>query len=212
VNKNIFLLKIIIIVLCTCPIKGYSQTLGSLKAKYEYIGTNSNEFNALAIYGKQRNMNWCWAACIQMVLNYHRIPITQEDVVRKSLGKLVDRPANSKIIFNALNGKEINAYGKLVKINCNTYSTNTDEIISFISSDKPLIVGIRQQSGVSGHAYVLIGVYLEVFTDKSGTKKYKPDSVLLIDPWPGNNSVKNMKWLEFTENILTCYKVWINEI
>ena len=69
-----------------------AQTLGSLKEKYQYIGINSGEFNSLTTFGKQRSLNWCWAACIQMVLNFHRIPVTQEQVVKKTLGKLVDRP------------------------------------------------------------------------------------------------------------------------
>lgn len=185
-----------------------AQTLGSLKEKYQYIGINRGEFNSLATFGKQRSLNWCWAACIQMVLNFHRIPVTQEQVVKKTLGKLVDRPADPYMMFKALNGWEVNAYGELASINSNIYPTSTSEITSFVTTKNPLIVGLAQQ-GVVGHAYVLIGLFYEEVKTNSGVK-YKPHSVILIDPFPGNTSIKDMSWDDFADKLMVCYKVWVN--
>ena len=39
-----------------------AQTLGAIKDKYVYVGIPSNEFSAIASFGKQHSMNWCWAA------------------------------------------------------------------------------------------------------------------------------------------------------
>ncbi len=187
----------------------HSQTLGTYKHKYEYAGISMDEFSALAIYGKQRNYNWCWAACIQMVLNYHHILLTQEEIVKKSLGSLVDKPANPELMFKILNGQEINRYGKVVKLNCNIFPTTSKEISSFLNTNKPLIVGVGQKQGI-GHAYVLIGMYYDIINYDSGVKKYNPYSVVLVDPWPGNPSTSEMNWSEFSKKVMVCYKIWIN--
>ena len=35
---------------------------------------------------RQEKDCWCWAACVQMVLNYQGINVDQEDVVRRAKG------------------------------------------------------------------------------------------------------------------------------
>lgn len=186
-----------------------AQTLGAIKDKYVYVGISSNEFSAIASFGKQHSMNWCWAACIQMVLNYNSIPVLQEQIVKRTLGKLVDKPADPNIMFKALNGWEVDIYGKNVLVKSNFYSTDTKEITSFLASNKPLIVGLRQ-SGAIGHAYVLIGVFYETVYKNNGQISYKPHSVLLVDPWPGNNSFTDMSWSDFADRLNVSYKVWTN--
>src|SRR5690606_1346325 len=77
----------------------HSQKLGTIKEKYTYVGVPTSDFSAIATFGKQRNTNWCWAACIQMVLNYYNIPVAQEQIVKRTLGKLADKPADPNMMF-----------------------------------------------------------------------------------------------------------------
>jgi hypothetical protein len=188
----------------------HSQKLGTLKEKYTYVGVPTSDFNAIATFGKQRNTNWCWAACIQMVLNYYNIPVTQEQVVKRTLGKVVDKPADPNMMFRALNGWEVDIYGNNVLVSSNFYSTDTKEITTFLATKKPLIVGLRQQGANIGHAYVLIGMFYETVFKTNGDVSYKPHSVLLVDPWPGNNGIKDISWSDFTDRLNVSYKVWVN--
>lgn len=188
----------------------FSQKLGAVKDKYIYVGIPESEFSSIASFGKQHSMNWCWAACIQMVLNYHSIPVLQELVVKRTLGKLVDKPADPSIMFKALNGWEVDVFGNKVLVSSNFYSTDTKEITTFLATKKPLIVGLRQQGTSIGHAYVLIGMFYETIMKNNGDISYKPHSVLLVDPWPGNNSIKDISWSDFANRLNVSYKVWVN--
>lgn len=187
-----------------------AQKLGAVKDKYVYVGISENEFSSIASFGKQHSMNWCWAACIQMILNYNAIPVLQEQIVKRTLGKLVDKPADPNIMFRALNGWEVDVYGNKVLVSSNFYSTDTKEITTFLATKKPLIVGLRQQGTNIGHAYVLIGMFYETVFKTNGDVSYKPHSVLLVDPWPGNNSIKDISWSDFTDRLNVSYKVWVN--
>lgn len=187
-----------------------AQKLGTVKDKYIYVGVPQNEFSAIASFGKQHSMNWCWAACIQMILNYNSIPVLQEQIVKRTLGKLVDKPADPHIMFKALNNWEVDVYGNKVLVSSNFYSTDTKEITTFLATKKPLIVGLRQQGSNIGHAYVLIGMFYETVFKNNGETSYKPHSVLLVDPWPGNNSIKDISWSDFANSLNVSYKVWVN--
>lgn len=187
-----------------------AQKLGAVKDKYIYVGISEDEFSSIASFGKQHNMNWCWAACIQMILNYNSIPVLQEQIVKRTLGKLVDKPADPSIMFRALNGWEVDVYGNKVLVSSNFYTTDIKEITTFLATKKPLIVGLRQQGTNIGHAYVLIGMFYETVFKTNGEVSYKPHSVLLVDPWPGNNSIKDISWSDFADRLNVSYKVWVN--
>src|SRR5262245_47098196 len=91
----------------------FSLTAGS-RADILQIGPNSyiagiqtREFQYFAapeVAGRQRQQNWCWAACVQMVLNYHGLYVTQEQVVQRIFGQQADSPADENRILTALSG------------------------------------------------------------------------------------------------------------
>ena len=79
--------------LLPCLGRAEMQQLGP---NYFSAGIFSGEFEFFAApqqQGRQRQQNWCWAATTQMVLNYHGLYVTQEQVVARIFGKLVDSPA-----------------------------------------------------------------------------------------------------------------------
>src|SRR5207253_8273207 len=71
-------------------------------------GIPSNEFEFFAApetEGHQRQSNWCWAASVQMVLNYRGVPVTQEQVVQRIFaGAVPNVPGQPNQILTALSG------------------------------------------------------------------------------------------------------------
>lgn len=61
-------------------------------------------FAAPSLAGRQRQSNWCWAASIQMLLNYHGLFVAQEQIVQRIYGAQVDYPAQPAQILAALSG------------------------------------------------------------------------------------------------------------
>lgn len=53
---------------------------------------------------KQIGDNWCWAACIQMVLSVKGIKCDQTSVVKRTFGEIVDRPGRNDQIAKNLSG------------------------------------------------------------------------------------------------------------
>ena len=49
---------------------------------YEGILTQQFDFVAAA----QQMDEWCWAASVQMILQYYEIPVTQEEIVARVFG------------------------------------------------------------------------------------------------------------------------------
>ena len=72
--------KLVVFIMLTIGI-----TQQTFSQQLNYVGIKTENFNYYA--SSQRNSNWCWAASIQMILNYYGVNITQEQIVEKSYGK-----------------------------------------------------------------------------------------------------------------------------
>lgn len=178
---------------------------------YYSAGVKTQTFNYIASIGKQRADNWCWAACTQMVLNYHGLNVTQEQIVKKCFGGLYDAPGGTMEMFTALNGWAYNTRGGASNIYTNNYPTNANEIQSLLANNWPLIVGLNFGTDV-GHAYVLTAIYYSLSHDAYGRVIVIPDKVVLRDPWPNSKSRQEMSWAKFSTNVVSIYKVWVKDI
>lgn len=97
-----------------------------------------------------------------MVLNYHGLKVSQEQIVAKIYGTLVDRPANEYQIKKALSGWALTAHGRRSNIYCQSGLSSVNEITQALAYKWPLIVGLRNPQSKIGHAYVLTGIYYYV--------------------------------------------------
>jgi hypothetical protein len=160
-------------------------------------GIPSHEFEFIAapqVLGRQRQSCWCWAACIQMVLNYHGLFVSQEQIVQRIYGKLDNKPASKSQILTALSGWAPDIRGRYSSIHATEYILYDGRIVNDLSYKWPLIVGFR---GLPiGHACVLTAVnYIKgplwpIFTN-----------AVYRDPWPGTLSKKQMLWMPFISSV-----------
>lgn len=212
-TKSNLLIRIIFVILFKCIVAfSYGQAnVQQIGPNYFVAGVSTEKFNWVAANSRQRANNWCWAACIQMVLNYHGLYITQEDIVRQCYGGLYDKPGGYEEFALGLNRWAYNNRGSISKVSFNSYPTNSNEIVNFLSSNWPLIVGINTGGDV-GHAYVLTAIYYSIGTDQYGNTIALPEKVVLRDPSPGQVSPQEWPWQTFANHVTHVYKVWVSDI
>jgi len=165
---------------------------------YDYQGGENtiilDDFDFATV--SQKETQWCWAACITMVLNYYDIPCTQEEVVMRTYGTLVNYPARDLYqIAQYLNGWGVDRQGRQVIVQAEAYSSAPfDAILSVLSDGRPFIIGVG--NGYSGHVVVCYGVdWVNNYWGPEVTKFY------VYDPWPDNGYSEwdtrelNMYWV-----------------
>lgn len=216
--KNATKLLILGLILFLIQTNAFAQSCYQIQPNINYFscGVPSNEFDYMRAtsvnYGAQVQSNWCWAACIQMVLNYHGLYVTQMDVVTRIYGSpYINQPANEQQILFALSGWALNVNGGYSTINAYGGYTTLDEIMNGLSGKWPLIVGMSNPNGGIGHAYVLTAIFYSNIYDINGNiTGFIPDKVVLRDPWPGNPSRQEFSWAEFQARCFMAVKVWIS--
>jgi hypothetical protein len=158
------------------------------------IPTDRLQFTAAPdTWGRQRSSNWCWAADLQTILDFHGLPVTQEQVVQRAYGSLLDRPASPEEIAAAVDGWTMQASdGQAAVVQAASVPFDVGAIVREMHSDRPSIIGLVTPGG-SGHAYVLTSI-----TYRSDGNLVQPVSVTLRDPWPDNPNFKTMSYDEMT--------------
>jgi hypothetical protein len=173
---------------------------------YYAAGVYSDEFEYYAApytAGKQRQSNWCWAACIQMVLNFHGIVVTQEQIVERVFGDQINTTADPATIMYALSGWGVDVYGNPVTIHASSYNLTGPNVVTYLAYKWPLIVGL--DVGETSHAFVLTAVYYSV--DEYNYPYFH--SVVLRDPWPENPSRIELSWDEFINHLIFATSVYV---
>lgn len=148
---------------------------------------------APASRGRQRQSNWCWAACIQMVFNYHGLNVTQEALVYKIYGRLVNAPATPQQIMQAVNGTIEDESGRLTQVRAWFGFRSARQILNELNRKQPMIVGLFPTGRRNGHAYVVTAAYYRLRADNTPTITH----VVLRDPYPGKKSRVVYSWRRF---------------
>ena len=141
---------------------------------------------------KQKGNFWCWAACIEMVLKYHGMDVTQEAMVQKIYGSLVDKTGDPMQILQALTGTGTNDTGGTSRVYAEGYQGLYPYFIQDLINGYPLIVGLNFGTGI-GHAVVLTAVSFQ--TDAYGN--FYPASVVIRDPLPTNIDRQEIPFQQF---------------
>jgi hypothetical protein len=201
---TLFFKGIIFVAIC-------QSTVQQLAPNYFVAGVNTNTFNFVASIGRQRADNWCWAACIQMVLNYHGLVVTQEEIVTQCFGGLYDRPGNPSDFAVGLDRWAYNTRGGVSRVYFNDYPSSSAEVVKLLAAGWPVIIGMNTGQAV-GHAYVLTAIYYYLSVDAFGNTIVVPDKVVLRDPWPTNPSRQEYTWEYVANNTSQVYKVWVSDL
>lgn len=179
---------------------------------YWVAGVPSQEFVHFAApesSGRQRMQNWCWAACIQMVLNYHGLYVDQQDIVERVFGVAADRPANGQQILAALSGWAPDTRGRRSAIYADSYHIDPGTVVNDLDKKWPLIVGLEGARGAAtGHAYVLTAVYFS--KDQYGQPTIH--RVVLRDPYPGYQSRIELDVNEFSQRLQFATRVFVERL
>jgi hypothetical protein len=189
-------------------------------------GVSTNEFQYFAapeVAGRQRQTNWCWAACVQMVLNYHGLYVTQEQVVQRIFGQQINQGADETQILAALSGWAPDVRGRFSAIIASPYVWD-QALITDLAYKWPLIAALRNEDGQSGHAYVLTALQFHKEAYISGYNRVyargrwyivpiyaqRPvfDYVVLRDPWPDNESRQVWTWDKFRSRLMNLNRVY----
>jgi hypothetical protein len=155
--------------------------------------------------GIQQQSNWCWAACIKMVLNYYNIPITQAQIVRYGFGELIDRAGGYTEILGTLNNWFATLDNRLVKVQATLLDpTKTTDWVQLVVKGQPLIVGLADSFiGASGHAYVIKAVDFSILE-----RGLIIQTVTLANPWPTSQSEITLSWQDFSRRQLGLYVIY----
>lgn len=147
-------------------------------------------------FHRQYKDNWCWAACVQMVLDYYSLSVSQSRIAERVYGGNYDFTANKNDIISALNGWYINGY--TVWASYEKYK-NAKTLIDAIANGKPLIIGLDEKYTSTGHAYVLT----HIFFTKDYNGNLTPIRVVVINPANSYDLEESLDWSEFYKRINT---------
>ena len=165
--------------------------------QYQQVGIPSGQMDFFA--AAQRNSQWCWAASIQMVLNYYGVAIRQEQIVARTYGtnqygSLPDWPGSFPAITANLNNWSVDNRGRSYSVmaSLNWGAPPPVILVQELSQRRPIIVGYSSGPNNSGHAIVVTGA---VFTmSPQGPIIH---SVIARDPWPSESNSANSGRVEY---------------
>jgi hypothetical protein len=162
----------------------------------QYVGIPSTQMNYFA--ASQRNSQWCWAASIQMVLNYYGIAISQEQIVARTygtdpFGRLPNWGGSFHAITANLNNWSIDNRGRpyTVMASLNWGAPAPAILLQELSQGRPVIVGYRSGPN-SGHAVVITAA--SFIQSRMGPIV---QSVVVRDPWPSQQNIRNSGRIEY---------------
>lgn len=181
---RLFIAPLFIALLCSSCDEMWVEPVSPVQDQQkEYVGLASERFNYVA--SSQEQSQWCWAASIQMVLNYYGIAIQQSEIVARTygtdyFGNLPNWSGSFEVITANLNYTGQDDSGQAYQVQSVVYygAPDAQTLIEELSQQHPVIVGYQTGSS-TGHAVVVTAVsYTE--TDSGPAIQ----SVVVRDPWP----------------------------
>lgn len=130
---------------------------------------------------QQYMSQWCWAACISMIFDYHEHPVSQERIVREAYGGIVNMPGSPQAILRSLNRRWVDDNDEEFRVVADPFTANYLTAIDDLKDDEPQLIGAL------GHAVVLTA--MTYYITPSGPYVV---SAIVRDPWPARPSRREM--------------------
>jgi hypothetical protein len=202
--KIITKLLVIVAVSCVFSISSYGQKgVKKLDRNYYVAGPTTEEVEF--IEATPQCQNWAWAACAQILLNYHGLKVTQEQIIKKAYDD--EEPCEEGIapnIISAINGWSPASVERVGKVLSGSGTFNDQELVEHLSNGWPIIVSLESRSK-GEQVFVIKSVYFSM--DRLDYPKI--DEVVLRNPWPLSPSEESMRWDLFRSKKPMFYDVWV---
>jgi len=145
----------------------------------------------------QQQSEWCWAASISMLFEFHGHMVSQQRIVAETWGAIANMPGQPMQILSDLNRTWKDDNGKSFRTLGDMRSVNIYTAVDDLKNDDPLIIGAL------GHATVLTAITGDI---NMTTGAWQIAEVIVRDPWPGNGgrrALTPMEWgnLEFAARV-----------
>ena len=190
-----------------------ASTLLAEPAKPTVVGIPTAQFNFVS--AAQLKTEWCWAASVQMVLNWYNIPVTQADVVNRIYHKTDDLAASENQITRALSGIAYDRRGRRLQVSAirETGIPSPTLVIGQLSREHPMLLTVHSEHRML-HAVVLTSA--EYVTTGTGIHV---NSLTIRDPSPTFRERRSAATLRlsgeelkhFVERISSYYVVTIKQ-
>jgi hypothetical protein len=172
-----------------------NQVFLGISQKVYYVGIPASKMNYVA--SSQNKPQWCWAASIQMLLNFYGVSINQEQIVertygRQSNGELPNWAASIKTIHLNLNNWAVDNTGKKYFVNAD-FGLGAPEavfLIEELSQKRPVIIAYQSNKG--GHVVVITA--LSYIDSDAGPLI---NSIIVRDPMTGEENKPNSGRVEY---------------
>lgn len=168
------------------PLANAQQYVGIPRHKMEYVTSD------------QRNSQWCWAASIQMILNYYGVNIAQEQIVARTygmdpFGRLPNWGGNFQNITANLNNWNIDNFGRpyAVSARLGLGAPTPAILLEELSRGRPVMVAYSTGPN-SGHAVIVTAAS---FTMSPAGPVIQ--SLVVRDPWPSAENIQNRGRVEY---------------
>lgn len=155
------------------------------------------------VAAEQQGQNWCWAACVQMVLSSKGIKVNQADVVQRTYGAVVDAPGGAEAILSRLSGWFQTRSGRMLLAASVVPGPMQEGLLySYLKNQSPLILGVSYPGAQIGHAVVVTAAVFKISDAGLELKE-----VVVRDPWPDHAAQKGKRVLtreEFANAMFYC--------
>jgi len=169
-------------------------------------GVSTADFQWFA--ARQAQPNWCWAACIEMVLKCHGVCISQAQIVDRLFGALVDAPATLPQMLAMLSGLALHVSGRAAVLEATPHVYADSDIVGDLAAGQPLILCLSQPGLNVGHSYVLTAVRFALNPDGAA----RLISGVLHDPSPFSPDAVEMSWSAIAERLLALVRARVTVI
>ncbi len=162
----------------------------NIHAQTQQVGIRTDMLNYA--YSEQQSSQWCWAAGIQMILNYNGVNITQGDIVRRTYGsdrygRLPNYSGTYDAITANLNNISIDRNGVRYRVIAEMGAGMPDPVrlLQELGNQYPVLVGYKT-GRFQGHAVVLTAASFI-------GSVYDPvlHTVTVRDPFPTRDNIIN---------------------
>lgn len=123
----------------------------------QYVGPARDVVDRLST--AQEQSMWCWAAGIQMILHSYGIIVSQEQIVARIYGSVVNEPGTDEAISASLNGWAFDGLGRKIVIHSRvgTGPPSPDLLMREVTRWHPILVSVSPDWSNMGHALVITG-------------------------------------------------------